>query len=249
MVLNALIYISNELASALRCYVGISGDVKNPEISITKEIPVPQKVMDCKKWHDVQENAKKEEIKEEELKAKQMMDGDEKDCQLEKIEHMKNETFCKDDCLVCGSISFHQIGNKVSIFTCAGKKEMESMFHYHPNACRDLEPDDIKINWSCSWNSSILIVNTSITPISRFEVLNRQSPKDFLSGGKVCTCSSDGCEPPKDSGNPNPNVPNSNPSDTNENTGTTDKNNSDPATQPCILNLLFIIASFLSIRF
>ena len=205
MVLNALIYISNELASALRCYVGISGDVKNPEISITKEIPVPPKVMDCKKWHDVQENAKKEEIKEEELKAKQMMDGDEKDCQLEKIEHMKNETFCKDDCLVCGSISFHQIGNKVSIFTCAGKKEMESMFHYHPNACRDLEPDDIKINWSC--------------------------------------------EPPKDSGNPNPNVPNSNPSDTNENTGTTDKNNSDPATQPCILNLLFIIASFLSIRF
>ena len=272
MVLNALVYISNELASALRCYVGYSGKI--PGSLLPKEWPVPPKVMDCKEWHDVQENAKKDEIKEEELKAKQMMDGDEKDCQLEKVENLKKKTYCKDDCLYCASISIEQIGYKLSAFTCAGKNYMESIKNPPHNACRDLEPDDIEIGLPCS-------LETSITPISRFELLNRQSPKDFPSGGKVCTCSSDGCEPPKLSGNPNPadpanpsnpnpanpnpnpgppnsdpnspnpnpNAPKPNPSNTNENTGTTDKNYSDPTTQPCILSLLFIIASFLSIRF
>ena len=198
----------------------------------------------------------KEKIKEEEQMAEQMVDGEEKDCQLGLIEYLKNITYCKDDCLFCQSLSDKKIGDKPYKFTCAGKEKVKEIKDYPQNACKDWVPDDFPA-YSCG-------------PV----------PERDTSGGKICTCSTDSCDPTQSVYITNP--PNTNPDSTNadnnvdpdstnaDNNVNPDSTNADDndvgnttkdpsindtsqdsnhASRRCILNYLLTLAVFIAFRF
>lgn len=214
-----------------------------------KEFPVPPKVMECKEWHNIQEKVMKEKIKKEEQMAEEMVDGEEKDCQLGLIEYMKNIRYCKDDCLFCQSLSNKKDGNKPYKYTCAGKEDMKEIKDYPQNTCKDWVQGDFP-SYSCdSTGSTVNIstdstVNISITPISRFEIFKQQGPEGGPPGGKICTCSTDSCDPTQSGDNTDPS--NTDPNSSNANNTSQDSNH---ASRRIILNYLLTLGVFIAFRF
>ena len=215
--------------------------------------------MDCKDWSDSRDEGWKQKLRffEEALKKIEHVGGDKKPCiePLQKnIAWLKKQLdikWCKEDCTSCGIIRERaENGEMIDEFReCKGPNDPKMIEGYPTNSCKKYRLTDIIQGYSppfledaCYDIIFLLSGNKKSAHQNRVDDIDRE----------VCTCSTDGCEPPKHSGNPNPsnpNAPNSNPSNTNENIGTTDKNNSDPAIHPSILNYLFIIASFFVIRF
>ena len=155
---------------------------------------------------------------------------------------------------------------------CKGPNEAkimkDIMGDYPTNGCMKFNPRDIIQKFPQAMIPHEFPECFAIVPLSGLEKSVHQNRVDNIDR-ELCTCLTNGCEPPKDSGNPipanpfspspnppkpnpnppNPQPPNSNPNPSNDSTGTTDKNYSDPATHPNILSFLFIIASFFVIPF
>ena len=174
---------------------------------------------------------------------------------------------CKDDCTFCEIETAKLPNGEMDEYRrCIGPKDPRVIKEYPSNSCQEFGPNDRIPHYPRRKADRRCIFDVQ----SRVETSVKQNLDEDIDF-EVCTCSTDGCKPPQEGGNPNPanpnpanpnpnstnpnppnqnpNPPNSNPSNTNDNTGTTDKNHGDPAAHPNIMSFLFTIASLLVIDF
>ena len=137
---------------------------------------VPPKLMDCKAWHEKQENMKGDLIHLAEKKIIELKDNSSDSVLRKMLGVFKKWKYCKNDCLYCLSKTDQYMGNEPFKKTCLGPDDMEFNKHYPRDSCKKYTLQD---------------------EIDQFDDLgllkSRKSEKDSDAVGEVCTCSTDGC--------------------------------------------------------
>ena len=164
---------------SLQCYVGYSKvhveflEGLDPNFKMSRSL-YPQRIMDCKAWHDIQEQEKRNTIRE------LTNNGD----PLNQLPRIKNMTFCKDDCMYCTSESSSLHGNRNFLKSCVGPDQMKLLNGFPRDSCRSFSSEEV----------SEVLRNSVASRAEKFTPgLRRQNELREL-----CTCSDDGCndDPP-----------------------------------------------------
>ena len=208
------------------------------------------RLMDCKEWGNNRDKAWVEHLQElEAALSKHEAPGGHTECieplrrNVGNMKKMMEQTWCKDDCTFC-EVHYYQSdnGGHHESRSCMGPNDPRYIRNYPLNGCqRYSENDKILPEWgdlemanpyrgypSYCLSSSQLRLRTSF-----------QQNQEEVIVGEIFTCSTDGCEPPVDTGEPCPlnpiieshtysNLPNPNLNPTNSNSTNPNPTNPNP---------------------
>ena len=124
---------------------------------------------------------------------------------------------------------------------CVGPNDYGKIKDYPKNSCKTFGKED-KVEQPPKKEykdtvCEVFVTNFTVIPNSRLATLLQQRKEENLKG-EICTCSTDGCKPPKKDDYPKP----PGPPDSDNPDGHTKKTTSDHATHLSILNYLLILA-------
>merc|ERR1712136_669424 len=130
--------------------------------------------MDCKAWHDILEQDKRNSIRE------LTNNGD----PLNQLPLIKKKTFCKDDCMYCTSSSSLRNGNRNFLKGCVGPDQMKLIKDFPQHSCKSFTEKEIAEvlgNFVASRSGKLI-----------------QGRRGEIKVEELCTCSDDGCndDPP-----------------------------------------------------
>ena len=190
----------------MKCFVSNSYEEYQENVNASNSRKIPAELMDCKEWSDRKDKAWREHIiqKEKEMEWFEQNGADKETCigpYEQFIEYLKNVRWCKDDCQFCEIDRRKYDDGQIIEYVrqCAGPNDTQWIKDYPKNTCKKYGTKDIipgvRPNYKCE-ASNITIVQ-------------------YYKFGELCTCSTDGCNKPKDEDYPILPEPTPNPIDTN----------------------------------